>query len=141
MFSRAGGERDVLLAVADAISGIEYVAGTPSAGGIPSMPKRADLAGLLLEVGTLLEDSLSRLDVNSVAACTERVFETFFLFDDQYGQQVGSRLAKLEDHAWWRDVRLLNDRGDGALAATAMEAMSCAEIVYSTCIEADLRGQ
>lgn len=125
--SAGGGEREVLQAVGNTIARIDDPVG--------ASPEWAGLASLLLGLRSLLDDVSRRGDVNSIAGCTERVFEAFHLVDGK----VESGLAKLEDHSWWRDARRLGDQGNSALAAAAAEASSCAERVQATCVELDLR--
>ncbi|WP_410631307.1 hypothetical protein [Amycolatopsis sp. cmx-4-83] len=140
--SNDGGERDVLRAVINNISDLEgLVGGNPVRRRISASQGKADLGNLLLELGGVLIDVRKRSDLDSIAGCTERVFDALHLVDSEYGRQVESGLAKLEDRSWWRDARKLADGGAGALAAAAMEASSCAERVRSTCVEVDLRSQ
>ncbi|NBH08279.1 hypothetical protein [Amycolatopsis sp. SID8362] len=142
LISTETAERDVLRAIANAISGIERHGGCDRARkGISALPGKADLAAFLLELGEVLADALERKDVNSLAGCSERVFDALYLVDTEYSYQVESGLSKLEDRSWWRDARKLADEGADALAEAATEAISCAERVRSTCIDVDVRGQ
>lgn len=142
LISTEGAERDVLRAIANTISGIERLGGGDRARrGISALPGKADLAAFLLELGEVLADALERMDVNSLAGCSERAFDALYLVDSEYSHQVESGLAKLEDRSWWRDARKLADEGAGALALAATEAVLCAERVRSTCIDVDVRGQ
>jgi hypothetical protein len=140
--STEGAERDVLPAVVDAISGIEsLVGGNPARRRISAFPGKADLASFLLGLGEDIVDALKKMDVNSIAGCTEHVFDVLYLVDSEYRNQVESGLAKMADRSWWRDAHKLADEGASALAAMVMEASSCAERVQSTCIAVDLRSQ
>ncbi|MFJ9779916.1 hypothetical protein ACIRSS_10055 [Amycolatopsis sp. NPDC101161] len=142
LISTEGAGRDVLRDIANIISSIERLGGGDRARrGSSALPGKADLAAFLLELGEVLADALERMDVNSLAGCSERVFDALYLVDSEYSHQVESGLAKLEDRSWWRDAQRVTDDGAGALAVAATEAVSCAERVRSTCIDVDVRGQ
>lgn len=112
LISAAGAERDVLGAIANTISGVERLGGGDRARrGLSAWPGKADLAAFLLELGEVLENALESMDVNSLAGCSERVFDALYLVDSEYSHQVESGLAS------WRTVR-----GGGMLTSSRTRA-------------------